>query len=460
MGENGFPQRLLRVQQRLPAPRRYWVAYSGGLDSSALLHALWTLGEPLAAPLAALHIDHGLHADSKHWADHCAAFCDERGIPFQNLEIHLQPAPGESVEAAARFARYRALAACMQPDDMLLTAQHRDDQAETVLLQLLRGSGPAGLAAMPECIRFGPGWHARPMLALGRDAIRDYVEEQGLNWCEDPSNRNTRFDRNFLRNQVIPLLKTRWPGLDRTLSRSATHCAEAQALLDQWSEEALGELMVTGFQGEAGLDLGRLLSRPLHRQKALLRAWIRHRGFAAPNAERLREILDQVRTARAERAPAVCWPGAELRRYQGILYLMPPIPAADPTAVVQWAGEGGLELPAGLGRLTALPASSGIAVEAWRDGSIEVRFRRGGERCRAHPEQPERDLKALFQATGVPPWLRPSWPLIYIDGRLAAVAGLGVCTEFQASAGAPAIRVLWERRPGGTAECGSALVKD
>ncbi len=436
---------LLQTLQRLPLPRRYLVAFSGGLDSAALLHALWRLSASRSIRLKALHIDHGLHPDSAAWGAHCAAFCAARAIAFEGIPLTLPPAPGESLEAAARTARYAALKARMGCEDMLLTAQHRDDQAETVLLQLLRGSGPAGLAAMPECIGFGPGWLARPLLGASREAIRRYAEAQGLSWCEDPSNADPRFDRNFLRLQVMPLLKSRWPGLDQTLSRSAAHCAEAQGLLEECAAQDLGAVLTAGFQGEPALDLAALRARSPAQQKALLRAWIGRRGLPLPNAGRLQEVLQQALSAAAERSPAIRWPGAEARRYRGLLYLMPALPTADAGRIIEWSLGEVLDLPLGLGSLAAAPAPLGVCAQAWRQGPAEVAFRRGGERCRPAPKRSRRDLKRLFQEAGVPPWLRPIWPLIYLDGRLAAVPGLWVCDDFRAAPGAPAMRLDWHR---------------
>ncbi|MCB1775924.1 MAG: tRNA lysidine(34) synthetase TilS, partial [Candidatus Competibacteraceae bacterium] len=219
---------------------RLVIGYSGGVDSHVLLHVLATqqaLG--LARTVEAIYIDHGLHAVSAVWGEHCAAVCRDLNLPFRVLKIDAGPMPGESPEAAARRARYAALAAELGPDSALLTAHHRDDQAETLLLQLLRGAGPHGLAAMPEAARLGEGWLLRPFLDVDRAELLVYARERRLCWIEDASNADTGFNRNYLRHQVLPVLRARWPAVNRTLSRSARLCAETATGLD---EEAAADL--------------------------------------------------------------------------------------------------------------------------------------------------------------------------------------------------------------------------
>ncbi|MGB5260270.1 MAG: tRNA lysidine(34) synthetase TilS, partial [Gammaproteobacteria bacterium] len=216
----------------VPLPAAWQVAFSGGLDSSVLLHAMATLRERFAITLGAVHVHHGLQADADAWANHCRRVCAGYDIPLSVLHADARPVQGESPEAAARHARYTALADWLAPDHCLLTAQHQDDQAETLLLQLLRGAGVHGLASMPVCTAFGEGTHFRPLLLLRRAALHDYALAAGLEWIEDPSNAETGIDRNFLRHAVMPLLQSRWPALSGNLSRSAAHAAEAAGLLD------------------------------------------------------------------------------------------------------------------------------------------------------------------------------------------------------------------------------------
>ncbi len=436
------PERLLKILSDLPAASRYWVAYSGGLDSQVLLHALAALRPRIEAELRAVHINHGLQPEADEWAARCEAFCAQQRIPISVVRVKAAAAKGESPEAAAREARYRALAELMETGDILFTAQHQDDQAETVLLQLLRGSGPSGLAAMPACSLFSPGYLARPLLQFSRLQLADYAGRQGLSWVEDASNSDTSFDRNFLRREVIPLLRTRWPALGRTLSRSARHCGDAQRLIDTLAQEALDGLLDTG---EGSLELPGLAALPPAEGRAVLRTWIRNRGFSLPDTSRLDRILQEMTTAREDRNPLVHWPGAELRRFRGRLYLGSPRPDLDPATVLEWDGRTPLELPAGLGRLCSEQGPDGISPVLWEGGRIQIRFRTGGERCRPRAGGKTRDLKKLLQEFDIPPWERERIPLILIDGRLVAVADLLLCEAFQTGEGEQGIRLRWER---------------
>jgi tRNA(Ile)-lysidine synthase len=437
----GFSQdRLLQIISTLPAASGYRVAYSGGMDSHVLLHALSALAPRLDVPLHAIHVHHGLQHAADQWSEHCAAFCRERQIPISLLRVSVTPEKGESLEAAAREARYRVLAQQMQPGDMLLTAHHQDDQAETVLLQLLRGSGPSGLAAMPGVMGFPPGYLARPLLAFSRAQLAAYAAEQGLSWVEDASNRDISFDRNYLRQKVIPLLQERWPALGRTLSRSARHCGEAQRLIDSAAQQALAGLL----EGD-GLVISGFTALSAAQGRAVLRAWIRSRGYTLPDTARLDRILTEVVPAGEDRNPMIHWPGAELRRFRGRLYLGSPQPAPDPSLVLDWDGKTPLQLPAGLGRLHAERGLGGISEQAWTAGPIRIRFRAGGERCRPVGRGKSRELKKLLQEFDIPPWERERLPLITIDSCLAAVGDLFFCEPFAAAEGEQGIRLRWER---------------
>lgn len=436
------PARLLPVLHNLPIPRRYIVAYSGGLDSSVLLQAMSHLRNELKAELVAVHVNHGLLPASDEWAMQCEACCKKEGLTLLRLELNLEIKKGESIEAVAREARYAAIQSQMAADDLLLTAHHQDDQAETLLLQLMRGCGPSGLAAMPPLAPFGQGQHARPLLDFSREQLQAYACEVGLSWVDDTSNRDSRYDRNFLRQKVMPLLAQRWPAMGRTISRSARHCAEAQALIDEMACSDLDKL--GGIEAES-LSLTALTQLPASRRRALLRAWIRGRGFQLPDTARLDRLQKELFDAAPDRMPMIHWPGVEARRYRDRLYLMPPLSQHDPTLVLPWDGESELPLPTGLGCLSVKLGDGGLDLEKWRAGAIQVCFRRGGERCRPVGRGQSHSLKGLFQEHGLPPWLRDRVPLITIDGQLAAVGDLWLCEPFQAKEGAQGIRVCWGR---------------
>ncbi|MCG5500083.1 tRNA lysidine(34) synthetase TilS [Ectothiorhodospira lacustris] len=412
---------LAAALQRLPPAPRWLIGLSGGLDSHVLLHGLHGLVRSQAfPPLIAVHVHHGLSPHADQWQAHCESLCRDLGIPLQVLGVDAGPAAGESPEAAARAARYRAIAAVMQSGEVLLTAHHRRDQAETLLLQLLRGAGPAGLAAMPRLKPFGPGWQARPLLDLDRDTLADHARKAGLVWVEDDSNTDPRFDRNLLRQAVMPRLRARWPSVDVTLSRAAMLQAEAQDLLAERAREDLeqvrgrasGTLSVVGLAG---------LRRP--RLRNALRGWLQDKGLPMPGRARLESLIEQMLKAGPDACPRVAWAGAEVRRYRDDLHAMRPLVPVDVGQVWQWTPTAPLQLPE-LG-ITLDPA---VLQSIWGlDPSIltvplTVGFRRGGEVIRWRGET--RSLKKLLQEAGIPPWERDRLPLIHVDEQLVAVWGM------------------------------------
>jgi tRNA(Ile)-lysidine synthase len=398
------------------------VAYSGGLDSTVLLHALAALRPRLGPALEAVHVHHGLQGEADAWVRACERTCRSLGVPLRVLEVDARPAPGESPEAAARRARYRALGGVLDAQTCLATAHHLDDQAETLLLQLLRGAGPAGLAAMPVIARLGAGWHVRPLLGCPREALHDYARRHGLSWVEDASNLDTRYGRNYLRQRVLPVLRQRWPSASRTLARAAHHQAEAAELLGELAEQ---DRATAPGSRPGTLSVRALAGLSQARQANLLRHWIRGLGLPVPDARQLAQVRAQALGAHAGRSPCVRWSGAELRRYRDDLHAMAPLPPHDPAMVLRWDPSAplpiphlGLELrPWDLQRLGVAVAGQGLT----------VRFRRGGERCRPAGAPHHRSLKKLFQEAGVPPWERERIPLIYAHGRLAAVMGHWAC---------------------------------
>jgi tRNA(Ile)-lysidine synthase len=402
------PDHLLpRLAGFADAPRG-WVAYSGGMDSEVLLHALAALRGGLPFELRAVHVDHGLHADSPTWAAHCRERCARLGVPLAELSLGLVPRRGESLEATARTARYGAIQRVLGAGDLLLTAHHRDDQAETLLLALMRGSGPKGLAAMPTDSPFGPGRLVRLLLDWPRTALLGYARAQGLTWADDPSNADLGRDRNFVRHRVLPLLAERWPACTATIARSAGLCAEAQGLVEGLADRVLGEvaggrpatLSVAGIRG---------LDGPLGR--AVLRRWLAGLRLPVPDAGRLARILDEVLAARADAVPLVAWPGCQVRRYRDELFAMAPLPLPVGDSLV-WCN-GDLMLPGGLGTLTLADARGRRVdpVTLTPDG-LRVRLGAAGLACRTGGGH-RRPLKHLFQEAGIPPWLRAYVPVVF-----------------------------------------------
>lgn len=426
-------ERLAPLLAAHPDHDRLLLAYSGGLDSQVLLHRLAT-GPALTAgrELLAVHVHHGLYPHADDWVLFCERCCAALDVAFRVLHVDARPRPGESPEGAARRARYAALREQMDDRTALLTAHHRADQAETVLLALLRGAGPRGLAAMPAARAFPPGVLLRPLLDCERAALRDYAARHSLDWIDDPANVDPAFDRNYLRGDVLPLLRARWPAVERCLARSARHCAEAAELLEQLAEQ---DLVRVGSAGDT-LSVERLRDLAPARQRNLLRFWLRRLELTTPDERRLQVVLDEVLTAGRDRRPCVHWPGGELRRHRGRLYAMVPLPALPAADTeLDWNGCMPLTLPDG----SRLILHATNAPEPLR-GPYTVRFRRGGERFHPAGRVHGQTLKKLLQAAGIPPWWRERLPLLYRDERLIAVPGLGVAADL---AGAAA-RVGWD----------------
>jgi len=437
------PDTLFKTLQDLAPARRYLIAYSGGADSHVLLHALGRIRDRLDVELLAVHIDHQLQAQSGDWARHCAEVAAAEGIAFRAIQVEVPSGAGESPEAAAREARYRALLELMRAGDALLTAHHQDDQAETLLIQLMRGAGPRGLAAMAAQTRFGPGWLLRPLLEVSRARLQAYAGAEGIAWVEDPSNTDTRYDRNFLRHEIMPQLRGRWPSLGQTLSRAARHQAEAVEMMDELAQRDLC------MQVRDTLPLSALQGLSESRQKNLLRYWIHSNAYPLPGERRLESVLKDLLPAAEDANPVVCWSGVQLRRYRDTLYLQHSPPAHDPGLCLSWDG-GELVVPTAPGVLEGIAVSGRGLKAALFDGHhIELRFRQGGESCRPRDRGHKHDVKKLMQEAGVPSWRRGRLPLIYVDGELAAIPGVCQCEPFAAQAGEAGIETVWEWRKAG-----------
>jgi len=439
-----FPRDYLQRQLTdVPAGTRCWVAYSGGVDSHALLHALAALRPGLPFRVAAVHVNHGLQAGAGAWDEHCRAVCTGLDVPYVSLQVDGRPAAGESREAAARTARYAVLKTWLPQRHYLLTAQHQDDQAETLLLQLLRGSGVKGLASMPRLAPFGGGYLLRPLLGCAHGVLLDYAVANGLNWVDDPSNEDISLDRNFLRHRVLPLLRLRWPAMSATLSRSARHCAEAALILDDLASQDL-EALAAGSKDT--LPVSGLLGLCPERQRNVLRHWLMGKGGTIPSEAVLSRIVNDILGSRTDAEACVRWGACELRRYRDRLYLLPRVLRQDTPASLDWRTEKALELPQAGGVLSAsCRMGSGVRVAALVGGEVRVSWRRGGERCCPAGRRHHHALKKLFQESGIPPWERGRIPLVYIGAELAAVGDLWVCDPFNAGPDEPGLIIRWDR---------------
>ena len=438
---HSLEQVLLAALRDLRDVSRYVIAYSGGLDSTVLLHLCAAARDRLGAPLAAVHVDHGLHPHSARWAAHCGTVCEALNVPLTVLCVDAAGArAARGVEAAARDARYSALARLLGERDCLVTAHHCEDQAETVLLQLLRGSGPAGLAAMPAITPLGSGLLARPLLGVARAALRAHAEHCRLRWLDDPSNRDPSLGRGYLRSEVLPRLRARWPGTDGALVRAARHCADATTIIESAAAQDLASLATASAWQ---LSLVALRELPAARQRAALRHWCARQGVPVPDAARLDEALAQILAAEPARAAQVEWPGGALRRYRDRVHLDPGLAPLGGLRVLPWRADAVLDLSAGLGTLALVPG--GALSARLRDARLEVRFRAAGQRVAVAGRNGRHRLKNLYQEAGVPPWLRERVPILHADGEPVVVGDRWVCAAFAARAGEAGVGLRWER---------------
>lgn len=426
----------------VPPRRRLVVGVSGGLDSMLLLETARQLGTDV--PLLAVHVHHGLSPYADAWAQHVAGHCARVGVACEVLHVQVDRQRA-SLEAAAREARHAALFSRLRAGDALLLAHHADDQAETLLLRLFRGSGLTGLAAMRPARALGnDAWLLRPWLALSRQTLHDGATQAGLVWVDDESNSDTAFDRNFLRADVLPPLRTRWPALTRTLADTARRLAESDALLAEYLTVDLQPLLAPDPQTQVPtLRVAGLLAHPPAKQRALLRNWLALRGTPVFQARWLDEIL-QLAVARDDAEGEVRVAGWEIHRFRGCLYAFAEMPVAAADRVLVWNLRDDLDLGPGAGRLVVVPgdASGGLLIPAGR--VVTVGFRRGGEKIRVRAGAGRRSLKNLFQEWQLPPWRRGRVPLIYVDGQLLAVADLLVDADIAAQrAVQPQVRVHW-----------------
>ncbi len=407
------------------------VACSGGMDSCVLLHALAASPGARTRGLRVIHVDHGLHIDSTRWAAHCTALATALGLPIDVRNVDVDRLRGTGLEEAARTARMAAFAAALRPGEFLALAQHRDDQAETVLLKLLRGAGPEGLGGMRALRACGGGWLWRPLLSLPRSALQDYARSHDLRWIDDPSNAQTHIDRNFLRAQVLPRLRERWPEVEKPLAHSAQWLRAAADFIDVEARKALAQLQgldasTLAWHGWLGLDDA--LRDPV------LRLWLRDLGLDEPAHLHIAELQRQLREAGVDRLPCVAFAQTELRRYRDLLYAMRPAPAVPAEWHAEWHGEP-LPLPAG-GTLFAQP-------ERKFAPPLRVTCREGGERIKPAAAAHTRELRLLLQEAGVPPWQRGRIPLVWRGDELLAVGDLVLSDAGEAFCIEHDVRFAW-----------------
>jgi tRNA(Ile)-lysidine synthase len=440
-------QSLSESLQTIMSAKRWWVGFSGGLDSTVLLWALVQWRRQASAPtpeLLAIHVNHGLSLQASRWQQHCDDLCRQWDVQFITETVVITSA-GKGVEAAARSARYEAFARHLKVGDVLLTGHHQDDQAETLLLRLLRGSGVRGLTAMAAQRSLGPARIQRPLLEFSRQQLQTYAKLQDLKFVHDDSNSQEQYDRNFLRHRILPELQQRWPKLASRWARTARVLGE--------SEQALGEL--------AAMDLGACEEQPARygwainielfrglsvaRRHNLIRYWCQQRRLALPEYKHLLD-LDAAMAAGADRL-CVQWRGVSLRTYGDKLYLLPAFPVAAESFVNKSvkldSAESGMTLP-DHSQLTLRLGRGGLRSDL---GPFSLRWRRGGERCRPQQRQHSQTLKKCLQEFRLEPWLRERVPLVYCGETLVAVGDLWICHGYGAPKDGAGLMLRWTYPP-------------
>jgi tRNA(Ile)-lysidine synthase len=432
---------------------RVAAALSGGVDSVVLLDVLHRLRTRLRIRLSALHVNHQLNPLAPRWAAFCRRVCHVRGIPFRIVKVTV--ARGDSLEAAARAARYEVF--FRQGCDYIVLAHHQDDQVETLLLQLLRGAGVKGLAAMPlvraEGIPHPSSLEARapailrPLLDVTRAEIEAYAKARRLTWVEDESNADLHFQRNFLRHEILPEIARRFPAYRATIARAARHLAETAALLDEMAVADGAGALVDGTLATAAL---RRLSPA--RARNLLRHFLAARAVVMPNTVRLDEALRQVLTARKDAQVAIDLGAFGLRQFEGRLHLVSRRAALRPGDLGQWRGEREVPVPELGGALVMTPSlGAGLSLARLREHPVAIRARSGGERLQPDRRRPRRTLKNLMQEARIPPWERERLPLVFCGGDLAWVPAIGIDCAYQAAPGERSVSPSWRfgADPGG-----------
>lgn len=419
------------------------VALSGGADSASLLSAAASLVPNFRGlRVRAVHIDHGLQSAAAAFRMACVQLCTRMNIPLTVVPVIVRTEAGESVEAAARDARYAAFAVDLKSGECLLTAHHSEDQAETLLLQALRGAGLKGLAAMPVCRPLGLGWHLRPVLEVSQDELLALgASVRGVS-VADPMNRDLRFDRGFLRLQVWPLIKARWPGASTALARTARHAADAQELLDDAAAADVSRLR----DGEA-LSVPGLRALRAPDRINTLRRWLYEAGVEPPSTARLTEALRQILEAKVDHVPSVAWGSFALRRYRQSVFLTPARPPRL-EGVRRWLSrpDARVDLGPGLGELGWTAHAGGIDPRRLPE-TLLVRRREGGETLKPAAKAKTQSLQHLCQSHGVLPWMRDALPLVIADGALIAVADLWADARWCAPPAQPGFAIVWRQAP-------------
>ena len=412
-------QKLYEALFQLPGTPTYWVGFSGGADSAALIHALHELNSQLTTEIKVLHVNHGLAAECDSWESRCIETCKRLGLEILTRRINVGNHSGTGMEAEARRLRYGVVEEILAPGETLLTAHHQEDQAETLLLNLMRGSGVDGLAGMPMVRPLGKGLLARPLLDFSMVSLRHYLEERQLSWIEDPSNLDLTFDRNFVRHRLVPLLSERWPGVSQRIAKRATLSRNASERLSRWAEEQLANHL----QHLRVLDLNQL--DPSAPEFALIvRQWLRKSQTPSLPARQIQELAAQCMNGSQDTRLCIAWQGWTIRGFDHRLWLQNDKEITN-LGQIPWSQPGSLDLGSGSGILSLDPSP-----DDWPE-NLFVKTRQGGERLLSVGGERHKSLKDIFRELRIPPWLRDSVPLLSNSQELLAVGDFVVSNDLR-----------------------------
>ena len=423
----------------LPDSPRYWVAYSGGVDSHVLLHTFYLNKQHITAELNAIHVNHGISQYADSWQLHCQKICENYQIKYASFKIQ-QETPKKNIENWARQQRYTIFSDLMGQNDILFTAHHINDQAETFLLRLMRGSGCDGLSAIKKIKTYKTGWLIRPLLNYTKAEILAFAKKQSLKWIEDESNQDNKLDRNLIRQEIIPKLENRWPSAVKLISKASNHQSDAAEFIYEISQQDIKEITTTRSNI---ISINSLKKFSYVRQKNALRLWLKNEKIPAPNTDIINNIIKEIIHARHDSNPCLNWKGRQIRRYRENIYALSPFPPHDPSMQITWNIKKPITLPTGI--LTATKTNSGgIKMEAIKDHCLNIKFRQGGERMVLKGTSHRQQLKKMFQKKGIPPWYRYRIPLLYSEEKLIAVADMWIDTAFSENSAYPAWKITFK----------------
>ena len=430
---------FLSILEQYQNSDKFWIAFSGGMDSSVLLHLFYTNKKKIKHDMEVVYVDHGLQAEAADWAKFCQEQCKQYDIPFTQLEINESCPKGESVEAWAREKRYKLIENLMEENDVLFTGHHQDDQVETFFLQAFRGAGPRGLASMPSIKKKNNTFLARPLLNFSRKELARYAEEHKLSWQDDKSNVDERYDRNYFRHKLAPVIEERWPAYRETFSRLISHQKETKVLLDELAEEDIKAAKITE---SSGLDVRVIKTLSHARQKNLLFVWLEQLGLQAPGSRNIEKVISDIVYSEIEKSPCVNWGDVEIRRFKNIIYAQTVMSEVDNNLEYQFQPENSLSLFEEM-LVAKEEQGKGISKSRIKGNELIVRFRKGGEKIKPNSSTQNKTIKKLFQERSVLPWYRDRIPLIYVNDELAAIPGFCVANKFMAEKDEASWDIQW-----------------